>query len=91
MIAFIFIFNAFKNLAHIGTHNKFAPATLAVVGCQCVPNNTETEDIQVDVKWKNVTTEECSSLNGTMASRIILNIFYIQTFITLNKRVSDRN
>ena len=56
-----------------------------MVGCQCVPNNTETEDIQVDVKWKNVTTEECSSLNGTMASRIILNIFYIQTFITLKQ------
>ena len=65
LIAFIFIFNAFKNLVHIGTENKFAPTSLMVVGCQCVSNNTISDKIN-DVDWNNVTKNECSSLNGTL-------------------------
>ena len=65
LIAFIFIFNAFKNLAHIGTDNKFAPETLAVVGCKCMPNETYSEENDTS-EWNNVTKVECISLNGTM-------------------------
>ena len=70
LIAFIFIFNAFKNLAHIGTDNKFSPATLAVVGCECIPNNTDTETSKLDFDWKNITKDECATFNGTLVSRI---------------------
>ena len=70
LIAFIFIFNAFKNLAHIGTDNKFSPATLAVVGCECIPNKTDTENSKLDFDWKNVTKDECASFNGTLVSKI---------------------
>ena len=65
LIAFIFIFNAFKNLVHIGSDNKFAPSTLAVVGCKCMPNDTGSEENDA-FEWNNVTKVECISLNGTM-------------------------
>ena len=65
LIAFIFIFNAFKNLASIGTHNKFAPTSLAVVGCQCSPNDSLSNE-QDDFNWNNLTKDDCIKLNGTM-------------------------
>ena len=83
LIAFIFIFNAFKNLAHIGTNNKFSPTTLAVVGCECIPNNTEAEDGQIDFDWKNVTRDQCASLNGTLVCKyieVIILVYYIYYF-----------
>ena len=67
LIAFIFIFNAFKNLTHIGTNNKFSPASLAVVGCQCMPNDTGSEEND-SFEWNNVTKDECISLNGTLVN-----------------------
>merc|ERR1712020_34879 len=40
LIAFIFIFNAFNNIAQIGTSAKFRP-TLLGQGCKCEWNRTE--------------------------------------------------
>ena len=39
MIAFIFIFNAFKNMSQIGHDNKFAPTTMDI-SCGCHINKS---------------------------------------------------
>ncbi len=58
LIAFIFIFNAFKNVGEIGQDHKFAPVTNFGVGCQC-------EDPQT-VVHSNMTKAECLASNGTL-------------------------
>ena len=69
LIAFIFIFNAFKNLVHIGTDNKFAPSTLTVIGCHCIQNDTIIAQDTNGWIWNNITNkDECMGQGGTLVS-----------------------
>ena len=69
LIAFIFIFNAFKNLVHIGTDNKFAPSTLTVIGCHCIQNDTIIAQDTNGWIWNNITNkDECMGHGGTLVS-----------------------
>ena len=49
LIAFIFIFNAFNNIAQIGTSAKFRP-TLLGQGCKCEWNRTEDMELSTEAK-----------------------------------------
>ena len=69
LIAFIFIFNAFRNLVHIGTDNKFAPSTLTVIGCHCIQNDTVIDQDTNVWTWNNITNkDECVRHGGTLVS-----------------------
>ena len=59
LIAFIFIFNAVKNIAQIGQVQKFSPSTLGVV-CECEVDNEDKVD------YSNLTKEECLSMQGQL-------------------------
>ena len=56
LIAFIFIFNAFKNVSSIGSENKFAPTTLDI-SCKCNLSSGE--------EAFNITKTECVEVNST--------------------------
>ncbi len=59
LIAFIFIFNAFKNISEIRHVQKFAPSNIiGEVGCQCLTDQDEVD--------QNVTKETCQAFNGTL-------------------------
>lgn len=58
LIAFIFIFNAFKNVGHIGQDRKFMPSfNLGEVPCSCEG---------VSEEYENLTRSDCLYYNGTL-------------------------
>ena len=67
LIAFIFIFNAFKNVFYIGKEYEFKPSTpLGEIGCSCLePDNLTDETPWLD----NYTKIECIENNGTLAGQ----------------------
>ncbi len=64
LIAFIFIFNSFKNLFGIVKSHKFAPATLDV-DCMCEPPTVVSSE-DSDLIWSNMTRSDCVAYNGTL-------------------------
>lgn len=50
LIAFIFIFNAFKNISEIGQVHKFAPSGLGI-GCQCKINDNMEQLNVTKAQW----------------------------------------
>ena len=68
LIAFIFIINAFENIAVVGLSTKFAPTTLQL-DCKCVDYN-ETSSFPA-------TKEDCVESGGKLASPGIILIMGI--------------
>jgi sodium bicarbonate transporter 10 len=62
LIAFIFIFNSFKNLMDIGKSEKFSPITLDI-DCACEPPDSGMKE---DFSWNNITKINCLAQNGTL-------------------------
>jgi hypothetical protein len=62
LIAFIFIFNSFKNLMDIGKSEKFSPITLDI-DCACEPPD---RGMKEDFSWNNITKINCLAQNGTL-------------------------
>ena len=62
MIAFIFIFNAFKNINEISKLQKFAPSS-TLIGCECLPESVE-NDFNDDPS--NMTKSQCLEIGGQL-------------------------
>ena len=78
LIAFIFIFNAFKNVSSIGSENKFAPTTLDI-SCKCNLSSGE--------EAYNITKTECVEVNPFQNCKNNLNrITSLKFFKTLNSQ-----
>lgn len=65
LIAFIFIFNAFKNVADIGSKTKFVPTT-DDLSCYCDGNDTERLEFYGYTTWTNVSRSECATVGGSL-------------------------
>ena len=63
LIAFIFIFNAFKNIFKISEKNKFTPSSNDL-SCECVGNNTERLEYYNVSSFDNVTRDKCKEYGG---------------------------
>lgn len=59
LVAFIFIFNAFKSLIDIGMDYKFSPASLGI-SCQCLSSEQSPDSL------KNVSKQDCLRMNATL-------------------------